>query len=95
MLLALHIECLDRSADLFISAFEDSSENPSRLAARSRVQQAHRAGFIAAGPNPLPAHEHQFYRIHIAAGADGTAPLLRPRASHQAGRSHFVILSKQ
>jgi hypothetical protein len=71
LLLALHIERLDRSADLFIAAFEDSSENPARLAARARVQQARHAGLLVTGPNSLALHEHQLYRIHIAAGADG------------------------
>jgi hypothetical protein len=72
MLLALHLQRLDRVADVLISAFEDSSEKPAHLAAKARVQQAHRAGLTFNGPHSVPVHGHEFYRLHIA--GDGPGP---------------------
>jgi len=71
MLLATRFQRLDRSAELFISAFEDSAEDPAHLAAKARVQQAHHGGLTTTGPSALPIHEHRFYRLHIAADASG------------------------
>jgi hypothetical protein len=72
MLLALHLQRLDRVADVLVSAFEDSSEKPAHLAAQSRIQQAHRAGLISNGPHAIPVHGREFYRLHIA--SDGPGP---------------------
>lgn len=66
MLLAMHLQRLDRSADLLISAFEDSSEKPAHLAAKARVKQAHRAGLTSTEPHSILLHGHEFYRLHIA-----------------------------
>jgi hypothetical protein len=65
MLLALRLWRLDRYADLFISAFEDGSENPAHLAAKVRVQMARDAGFLTSGPHRLSVDDHKFYRLSI------------------------------
>lgn len=65
MLLALHLTRLDRSADLFISAFEDSAAEPAGLAAKARIQQLRHAGLTTSGPSKLSIHEHTFYRIRV------------------------------
>jgi hypothetical protein len=71
MLLALHLQRLDRNADLFLSTFEDGAENPARLAAKARVQQARQAGFLTTGPNTVSVRDHQFYRLRILADTEG------------------------
>ena len=65
MLLALHLQHLDRSADLFLSAFQDGAEDSARRAAKSRIQQARSAGLSASGPHKLNQHQRTFFRIHI------------------------------
>jgi len=69
MLLALHLQRLDRSADLFISAFEDNSKDPAQLAAKVRVQQARHGDLIATGPNKVSIHGRAFHRLHIVGDA--------------------------
>ena len=70
MLLALHLHRLDRSADLFLSAFEDSSADSARRAAKSRMQQAHSAGLSGSGPHKLNLHQRPFFRLHILNTSD-------------------------
>jgi hypothetical protein len=67
VLLAMHLQRLDRSAEVFISAFEDRSENSARLAARARIRQAHQGGLNTSGPSTVSVHEHNLYRLRIAA----------------------------
>jgi hypothetical protein len=69
MLIAMHLQRLDRPADLFVSAFEDNSDKPAHLAAKVRAQQAHRGGLTTTGPNSISVHRHQFYRLHIIGDA--------------------------
>jgi len=69
MLLDMHLQRLDRSAELLISAFEDSSEKPAHLAAKARVKQAHAAGLVSGSPHLIQLHGHEFYRLHIASDA--------------------------
>ncbi len=64
MLLAQHLRRLDRSAQIFISAFEDPSEDAARLAARAHLRQARAASVSASGPHALSAHRHPLYRLH-------------------------------
>ena len=71
MLLALRLERLERSAELFISAYQDNSENSARFASKVRIQQARHAGYITTGPNALSVHEHQLYRLHIIGDMEG------------------------
>lgn len=68
MLLATHLQRLDRSADLLISAFEDQSDDPAHLAAKARARQAHHGGLTTTGPTAGSIHDHRFYRLHIASG---------------------------
>jgi hypothetical protein len=72
-LFAMHMQRLDRSADLLISAFEDSSEDAAHIAAKARLLQARHAGFNSAGPNTISVHEHPLYRIHITSDTQGPA----------------------
>ena len=71
MLLALRLWRLDRSADLFISAFEDGSENPAHLAAKVRMRMARDAGLLTTGPRELSVADHKFYRLSIFNDAPG------------------------
>jgi hypothetical protein len=71
MLFAMHLQRLDRSADVFVSAFEDSSEKPAHLAAKARVQQAHRGGLNFTGPHHISVHGHEFYRLRITGDVPG------------------------
>jgi hypothetical protein len=82
MLLAMHLQRLDRSADLLISAIEDRSENPARFAAKARVQQAHERGFTTSGPSSISVHEHEFYRLTIVSNTE----------SMGAESSYFLVL---
>lgn len=65
MLLAMHLWQLDRSADLFLSAFEDYAPNPAQRAARSRQRDAHAASLSTHGPKELRIHEHSLYRLNV------------------------------
>jgi hypothetical protein len=65
MLLGLRLRRLDRSADLFISAFQYNSENPAHMAANIRVQQARDSGFVTIGPHAFSVHDHKLYRLKI------------------------------
>ena len=66
MLLALHLSRLDRSANLFISAFEDGAQDPALLAAKARIQQARSNRLSASGPHKLKGHQQPLYRLRIA-----------------------------
>jgi hypothetical protein len=83
ILLAMHLQRLDRAAEVYISAFHDNSENPARLAAKVRAQQAHKIGLDAFGPNSVSVHGHDFYRLHI---------LGDPRAIGVSNESSFFLL---
>jgi hypothetical protein len=74
MLFAMHLERLDRSADLLVSAFEDSSEKPAYLAAKARGQQAHRGGHTINGPHRISGHGHELYRLRITGEVPGQSP---------------------
>jgi hypothetical protein len=65
MLLDVHLQRLDRTADLLISAFEDSSRNPARLAANARARQARERGLNPLSPRTLSLRDHEFYRLQI------------------------------
>jgi hypothetical protein len=99
MLLALRLERLDRSAELFISAYEDNSENSARFASKVRIQQARHAGYNTTGPNSLSVHQHQLYRLHIAADMEGPGSessyylALRGYVVHISIFSHFDDLA--
>jgi hypothetical protein len=64
MLLALHLTRLDRPVEFFITAFEDSTNDPAALAAKARAHSLPRDMRVF-GPAKVSAHGHTLYRIHI------------------------------
>lgn len=72
LLLALRLTRLDRTVELFITAFEDSAEDPAALAAKARAHML-RHGMNVLGPNKVSVHGRTFYRIHIVDDARGSA----------------------
>ncbi len=71
MLLALRLQRLERSAEVFISAFEDATPDPAHLAAKARVQQAREGGLSTSGPSKLSLHDHDIYRLQIVGDTQG------------------------
>ena len=95
VLLALYLQRLGRSAQLFVSAFQDSSENPAHLAAKARVKQAQHAGLNASGPREVSIHEHKFSRLDIIGDPQGIGV---ERSFYFAAHGyviHFAIFSHQ
>jgi hypothetical protein len=72
MLLATRVQRVDRDAQIFISALEDSSEDSAHQAARERVHVAHERGLVTSGPNTLSVHDHSLFRLRIS--GDPQAP---------------------
>jgi hypothetical protein len=71
VLLAMHLQRLDRSADILISGFEDRSENPARFAAKARALQARERGLTTSGPGSISVQEHEFYRLNVVNDVHG------------------------
>jgi hypothetical protein len=65
MLLAVHVQHLYRTADLFISAYEGTSENPALQAAKERYHQARDNHYHTSGAGPVSFHDHTFYRLRV------------------------------
>ncbi len=72
MLLATRVQRVDRDAEIFISAVEDSLDDSAHQSAREAVHIAHDRGFITSGPNTLSVHDHSLFRLRIA--GDPEAP---------------------
>jgi len=87
MLLALHLEQLDRSAEFYISSFEDSSEDPAHLAAKVRADEARHADSSVAGPDKISIRGRTFYRLHIS----GNAKLPGNESSYYFAQRGYVI----
>jgi len=94
-LLALHLQRLDRSAELFVSAFQDSAENPDRLAAKVRVQQARHGNLTATGPRAISIHGQTFYRLHIASDTSALGDESSFYFFQRGYVVHFAIFSHQ
>jgi hypothetical protein len=102
MLLALHLQRLGRTADLFISASEEAPQNaPSqntaddsaRLAARQRLQQARASGLSASTPTALSVNQHPLYRLRVQSltGSSLTDGVLSASASDLGNESSYFL----
>jgi hypothetical protein len=73
MLLALHLHRLDRTGELFISAFEGNAKavEPARKAAKEHIQEAHKQGRHATGPGTLRLDDRELLTVHINSDVSG------------------------
>jgi hypothetical protein len=69
MLLAIHLQKIDRTADVLISAFEDNLAESASVAAKARVLQAREGGLRTNAPREISVREHKMYRLRIASDA--------------------------
>jgi hypothetical protein len=95
MLLALRFQRLDRTSELFISAFEDRSQDAVPLAAKARVQQARASGLTTSGPNQFLLHDRPAYRLHITGDVAGPGSESSLYFAARGYVLHFAIFSHQ
>jgi len=95
MLLALHLQRLDRSAEIFVSAFKDSSKDPAQLAAKVRVQQARHGNLVATGPGKVSIHGRTFLRLHIVGDAKAPGDETSYYFDRRGYVVHFAVFSHE
>lgn len=95
MLLAMHLLQVDRSADIFLSAFEDNAPDSALRAARSRQQDARAASLTAHGPKQVHVHEHPLYRLNVTNLNGGSDAENNYYLAMRGWVLHFAIISSE